>query len=130
MRELQRGDGRQNVCGWHRDGRSACTTLPNGTPHSGYSDCLFQSRGLHCYFTLLTLYIQCPFLKQKNCCLTAWGGCQGSARAVHPFKQINIASSQSSFEQKERLQSRCSAGGLRITTEQLLQKCFSGFLSQ
>lgn len=130
VRGLQRGDVRQNVCGWHRDGRSACTMLSNRTLHPGCSACLFQSHGLHRYFTLLTLYIQCPFVKQKICGIIVWGGCQCSARAVHPFKQINIASFQSFFEGTERLQRHCSAGGLRIVMEQPLQKRFSWFLSQ
>lgn len=38
------------------------------------------------FYPVNTLY-PVSFLKQKSCGITAWGGCQGSARAVHPFKQ-------------------------------------------
>lgn len=46
VRGLQRRDERQNVCGWHRDGCSACTMLPNRTPCHRCSDCPLQSHGL------------------------------------------------------------------------------------
>lgn len=109
----QSGAERQSVCGW-----------PNRTPHSRCAGHPAQLHGPHHYFTLLMLCSQQPFPKQKNCGITAWGGCQGSARAVHPFKQTITASFQSSLECTERLCSQCGAGGLRIVMEQSLQKCF------
>lgn len=81
------GAERQRVCGW-----------PNRTPHPRCADYPARFHGLHHYFTLLMLCSQRPFPKQNNCGITVWGGCEGSARAVHPFKQTNTPSFQSSLE--------------------------------